>query len=108
MFMKCEVGFKSMTLQQRFRVGAIEATVWKNQGIKDGVMTDFYSISFGRSYKDKTGMWHCAKSVDAAEIPLMIALLTRAHRWCTDQRKKDYQEIQKLSGSYHGDADDYR
>ncbi|GIU69262.1 MAG: hypothetical protein KatS3mg002_0498 [Candidatus Woesearchaeota archaeon] len=38
--------------EKKFRAGAITATVWSNETVRDGKKVSYKTISFERSYKD--------------------------------------------------------
>lgn len=71
-----------MKPETKFRAGVVQATVWKNQSTKQGLSGDYYSVSFGKNYKDKTGAWKSTNSLNVTEIPKLIAVLGKAYEWC--------------------------
>lgn len=66
--------------EKKFRAGAITATVWKNKGqTKEGNETEFNTISFERSYKDKNGEWKTTSSLRINDLPRAQVVLKKAY-----------------------------
>ena len=65
--------------ETKFRSGAIAATIWVNEMIKDGKKVEYKSVSFERSYKDKNDQWQSTNSLRTADIPKAILVLTKAY-----------------------------
>jgi hypothetical protein len=65
--------------ETKFRSGAIAATIWSNETIKDGKKVEYKSVSFERSYKDKNDQWQSTNSLRTADIPKAILVLTKAY-----------------------------
>lgn len=78
-----------MRPEQKFKAGGIEATVWRNKSAKDGAESEFYSVGFAKSYKDKSGSWKTTSSLGVQDIPKAIAVLGKAFEWCVMKRKDD-------------------
>lgn len=64
--------------EQKFRAGAITATVWKNDVIKDGDNASFNSITIERSYKDKDGNWQTTHSFRTNDLPRLALVAQKA------------------------------
>jgi hypothetical protein len=64
--------------EQRFKAGAITATVWKNDVIKDGDNASFNSITIERSYKDKDGNWQTTHSFRTNDLPRLALVAQKA------------------------------
>ena len=77
-----------MKPEQKFRAGAVEATIWKNISTKPGMSGEYYSISFGRSYKDKSGSWKTTNSLNLTDVPKAIAVIGKAYEWCVMKKKE--------------------
>jgi len=75
-----------MKPEQKFRAGAVEATIWKNSSTKPGLSGEYYSVSFGKNYKDKLGAWKSTNSLNLTELPKLIAVLGKAYEWCVMKR----------------------
>jgi hypothetical protein len=65
--------------ETKFRSGAIAATIWSNETIRDGKKVEYKSITFERSYKDKNDQWQSTNSLRTADIPKAILVLTKAY-----------------------------
>ena len=66
----------------KFRAGAISATVWKNAGVKQtGEATEYRSVTFQRSYKDKTGAWKTTSSLRLNDLPRATVVLNKAYEY---------------------------
>lgn len=64
---------------KKFRAGAIEVNVWKNE-IKNekGDSYDKFSVSMQRSYKDKNDEWQKTGNMNTNDLPKLIVLLQQA------------------------------
>jgi len=65
--------------ETKFRSGAIAATIWANETIRDGKKVEYKSVTFERSYKDKNDQWQSTNSLRTADIPKAILVLTKAY-----------------------------
>lgn len=66
----------------KFRAGGISATVWKNNGTKqNGEPSEYRSVSFQRSYKDKTGEWKTTNSLRMNDLPRASVVLNKAYEY---------------------------
>jgi hypothetical protein len=65
--------------ETKFRSGAIAATIWANEMVKDGKKVEYKSVTFERSYKDKNDQWQSTNSLRTADIPKAILVLTKAY-----------------------------
>jgi malate/lactate dehydrogenase len=65
--------------ETKFRSGAIAATIWANETVKDGKKVVYKSVSFERSYKDKNDAWQSTNSLRTADIPKAILVLSKAY-----------------------------
>ncbi|MEA3430713.1 MAG: hypothetical protein U9R08_05550 [Nanoarchaeota archaeon] len=65
--------------EMKFSTGAIQVTVWKNEGqLKTGEKTEYRTVSFGRRYKDKNGEWKSTNSLRVNDLPRAVVLLNKA------------------------------
>ena len=67
--------------EMKFRAGAISATVWENQGQRDGEVTSFNTISITRNYKDKKDEWQSTNSLRINDLPRAALVLTKAYEY---------------------------
>jgi hypothetical protein len=65
--------------EAKYRSGAINATIWANETVKDGKKVVYKSVSFERSYKDKNDEWQTTNSLRTQDIPKAILVLTKAY-----------------------------
>lgn len=63
----------------KIRAGAISATEWKNQAVKDGETQEYTTVTFERSYKDKEGNWKTTNSLRVNDLPKAIAVLQQTY-----------------------------
>jgi len=72
---------------KKFKAGAITATVWKNKGTTSiGEETEYFTISFERTYKDKTtGEWRKTSSLRQTDLPKAVLVLSKAYEHLTLQ-----------------------
>ena len=67
--------------EKKFRAGAISATIWSNQGTKDGKPTTYKTVSLDRNYKDKNDAWQSTNSLRVADIPKAVLVLNKAYEY---------------------------
>jgi hypothetical protein len=65
--------------ETKFRSGAIAATIWSNETMRDGKKVTYKSVTFERSYKDKNDEWQTTNSLRTNDIPKAILVLTKAY-----------------------------
>lgn len=65
--------------ETKFRSGAIVATVWSNDAVRDGKKVEYKTVSFERSYKDKNDQWQTTNSLRTADLPKAILVLSKAY-----------------------------
>jgi hypothetical protein len=65
--------------ETKFRSGAITATVWSNEAVRDGKKVEYKTVAFERSYKDKNDQWQTTNSLRTADIPKAILVLNKAY-----------------------------
>ena len=68
------------TPEKKFRAGAICATVWKNHEVKDGQISEYQTVTFERSYKDKEGNWQTTNSLRINDLPRAAVVLQEAYK----------------------------
>ena len=66
--------------EKKFRSGAIAATIWANEGTKDGKKFSYKTVSFERSYKDKEE-WKTTNSLRMMDIPRAVLVLNKAYEY---------------------------
>ena len=64
---------------KKFRAGAISATIWLNQGQKDGHSVEYKTISIERKYTDKDGNWQSTNSLRVNDLPKASIVLQKAY-----------------------------
>jgi hypothetical protein len=64
---------------KKFRAGAISATIWLNQGQKDGNSVEYKTISIERNYTDKDGNWQSTNSLRVNDLPKASIVLQKAY-----------------------------
>ncbi len=67
--------------EKKFRAGAIAATVWSNETVRDGKKVSYKTISFERSYKDKDDTWKQTNSLRQTDIPKAVLVLSKAYEY---------------------------
>ncbi len=64
---------------KKFRAGAIIATVWNNHA-KEGD-SEYKTVSFERSYKDKNDVWQTTSSLRVNDLPRASLVLQKAYEF---------------------------
>ena len=67
--------------EKKYKAGAVSATVWKNEGQKNGKSFAFHTISIARNYKDKDGEWKNSSSLRLADLPKAALVLNKAYEY---------------------------
>ncbi len=65
--------------EKKFRAGAITATVWKNTS--NNGESEYNTISFERSYKDKNDEWQTTNSLRINDLPKAKLVLDKAYQY---------------------------
>lgn len=65
---------------QKFKAGAIDASVWENSKQINGVPVTVYAVTLDRKYKDKNGTWQSTSSLNVNDIPKAIVALEEAYK----------------------------
>tara|TARA_Y100000310_G_scaffold344364_1_gene456768 strand:- start:9848 stop:10138 length:291 start_codon:yes stop_codon:yes gene_type:complete len=64
----------------KFRAGAITATIWKNTGTRaNGEESEFNTISIERGYQDKEGNWQKTNSMRVSDLPKLQVVIAKAY-----------------------------
>jgi hypothetical protein len=69
----------------KIRIGALQATIWRNHGEKGA----WYSVTPARSYKQGDETWRETDSLGFDDLLTMAKLLDQAHTWITQQQQAD-------------------
>lgn len=69
------------TPEKKFRAGAVSATIWKNETVKDGKVMDYRTISFTRNYQDAKGEWNTTNSLRLNDLPRARLVLDKAYEY---------------------------
>lgn len=72
---------KSKGPERKIRAGALSASIWRNQGTKDGQVSTYYTVSIERSFKGRDGEWKHTDSLRQDDLPKAALLLQEAYRW---------------------------
>lgn len=72
-------GNKQNVPEKKFRAGAVCATLWKNHGVKDGQISEYTTVTFERSYKDKEGNWQTTTTLRVNDLPKAAVVLQKAY-----------------------------
>lgn len=68
--------------EKNFRAGSISVTIWNNTAQnKEGLVTNYSSISFERRYKDQNGQWKSTNSLRINDVPKAQAVLQKAYEY---------------------------
>lgn len=67
--------------EKKFRAGAITATVWNNQSVKDGKINSYKTVSFERSFKDPQGNWKTTTSLREMDLPKAELVIRKAYEY---------------------------
>ena len=65
----------------KFRVGNMNAAVWKN----DTENGSFFSVTLVRSYKDSSGEWQNSDSMGSGDLLNAMMALERCEKWISEK-----------------------
>ena len=78
------------TPEKRFSTGAVNATVWQNQGKgKNGEIVGYRTVSLQRRYKDRNGVWQSANSLRVNDLPRASLVLQKAFEYLVLREVQD-------------------
>jgi hypothetical protein len=83
------IGSSGNAPEAKFRAGAVAATVWKNKGSIDGNKTEYRTVSFERSYKDKAGQWQTTNTLRINDLPKAKLVLNKAYEYLVLNKEQD-------------------
>ena len=63
-----------MQPEQKFKAGAVSATLWKNEGEHT-----YFTVSIERNYKDKDGAWKNTNSMRLNDLPKASLVISKAY-----------------------------
>lgn len=66
---------------QKYKAGALAATVWKNEVESNGETRAFHTISLEKSYKDKEGKWQQSRNMLSDDLPKAVCVLNKAFEY---------------------------
>ena len=91
--MKQEVKKQVNKPEQKFRAGAISATIWVNQAKnKDKEIVEYRTISVERNYQDKEGKWNSTNSFRLNDLPKVSLVVNKAYEYLLLKQ----QEVQPI------------
>ncbi len=67
--------------EKKFRAGAVTATIWANQTVKDGKVSEYKTVSFERSFKDPQGNWKTTHSLREMDLPKAELVIRKAYEY---------------------------
>lgn len=68
--------------EKQFAAGSIRATIWKNEiTTKEGTPSSFRTVTFERSYKDKSGDWKTTSALRINDLPKATLVLNKAYEF---------------------------
>jgi len=86
--------------EKKFSTGAINATIWQNQGKdKNGQTVPYRTVSLQRRYKDPKGVWQSASSLRVNDLPRASLVLQKAFEYLVIREKENqvhediYEEV---------------
>ena len=67
---------------KHFRAGQMQVTVWSNEGTtSEGKPTEYKTVSFERTYKDKNGDWKATSTLRVGDLPRAALILNKAYEF---------------------------
>lgn len=75
--------------EKKFRAGGVVATVWKNEGKKDGKDYSFHTVGLERTYKDKNDEWQSTSTMRVNDLPKVALVATKAFEYLVIKQEKE-------------------
>lgn len=69
----------------KIRIGALQATIWRNSGERG----PWYSVTPSRSYRQSDDSWRETDNMGFDDLLAMAKLLDQAHSWIVGQMQAD-------------------
>lgn len=60
------------------RVDDVSASIWRREVQVQGELTEFYSVTFERSYRDSTGQWRYTRYFDLNDLGKVVTAAQQA------------------------------
>jgi hypothetical protein len=73
---------------KKFRAGAISAAIFKNEAVRDGSISVFYTIVIDRVYKDKQDQWQRTNSFRFMDLANIKYVSDKAFEFLTEMRNE--------------------
>ena len=80
----------------KFSTGAISATIWKNEGVKDGQPTEFSTVTLQRRY-NKDGQWQSTSTLRVNDLPKAALVLQKAYEHLVLGKLHDGKEDEAIA-----------
>ena len=78
---------------QKFKAGAVSASVWGNETLKDKQVVSFNTITLERVYMDKaSGSWKYTNSLRTTDLPRAALVLNKAFEFLVLNNNNAEQE----------------
>ena len=77
---------------EKVRVGAVSATIWKNEVKKDNKTFVNFSVGISRSYKNKDGEWKETNSYTPSDLPKLGLAIVKAYDYVLTKGKEDSED----------------
>lgn len=68
---------------QKFRIGNVTASVWENEGTRDGSV--FHTVTLQRSFRNGDGEYQNSDSLNSGDLLNAAKVLERAEAWISMQ-----------------------
>jgi hypothetical protein len=79
---------------KKIRAGALSAAIWRNQAVKDGQVSTYYTVSIERAFKGRNGEWKHTDSLRQDDLPKAALLLQEAYRWLLIEARAETAEAE--------------
>jgi len=63
----------------KIQAGAVQVAIWANKGQRDGIETNYNTVSIERSFKNKNDEWQTTNSLRVNDLPKAALALTKAY-----------------------------
>lgn len=72
-----------------FRIGTVQASVFRNVVEKEGEKITIPSVSFQKRYQDGKGDWQSTNKLNVNDIPKAVLVLNEAYKYLVLRQQQD-------------------
>ena len=75
--------------EKEFRAGRIKASIWRNEGERDGQTVIRHSVTLQKRYQDSDGKWKNSSSFFVNDLPRVEVVMRKAFEYLALNKTKE-------------------